>query len=74
VCMQMKCLVDAGWSDLGAFGENLSRLAPWLFSTDSGHTIHDYLEGTHPDMAWGIFVVAMVFLYLSLTRSGRRRV
>jgi hypothetical protein len=72
VMMTMKILVDIGSSDLDQFGQNLSDAVPWLFSPDSGHTIQRYLDATQPDIAWGILIVGLVFLYLSLTRSPRR--
>jgi hypothetical protein len=71
--MPMKILVDIGSSDLDQLGENLSRAVPWLFSPDSGNTIKQYLDGTQPDIAWGILIVGLVFLYVSLTPSSRAR-
>ena len=71
--MPMKILVDIGSSDLDQFGQNLSDAMPWLFSPDSGHTIQHYLDGTQPDIAWGILIIGLVFLYLSLTPSPRRQ-
>ncbi len=73
VMMPMKILVDIGSSDLDQFGQNLSDAMPWLFSPDSGHTIQHYLDGTQPDIAWGILIIGLVFLYLSLTPSPRRQ-
>jgi hypothetical protein len=70
--MALKCLVDAGWSDVDKFGQNLSRDLPLLFSPDAGQTIKSYLDAMQPDIAWGILVVGMVFLYLSLTPSRKR--
>ena len=71
--MQMKLLVDIGSSDLDKFGQNLFRDLPWLFSPQAGHTIQQYLDGTQPDIAWGILIVGLVFLYVSLTPSPRAR-
>jgi hypothetical protein len=59
--------------NLDAFGQNLSSAFPWLFSPDCGQTIRSYITATHPDMAWGVFVIGLVFMYLSLTPSPRRR-
>ncbi|HEY1921538.1 MAG TPA: hypothetical protein VGG44_02140 [Tepidisphaeraceae bacterium] len=69
--MPMKILVDIGSSDLDQLGDNLSRAVPWLFSPDSGQTIKQYLDGTQPDIAWGMLIVGMAFLYLSFTKSPR---
>ena len=43
-----------------------------VFSPDCGQTISNYIAATHPDMGWGVLVVSLVFLYLSLTPSPRR--
>jgi hypothetical protein len=68
--MPMKILLDwSYWWDLRALGNNLARAVPWLFSPDSGRTMRRYLDGTQPDIAWGILVLSLVFLYLSLTPS-----
>jgi hypothetical protein len=71
--MPMKLLLDIGSSDVDQFGQNLSQSVPWLFSPESGHTLRQYLDGTQPDIAWGILVVGLIFLYLSLTPSPRER-
>ena len=55
------------------FGQNLANVAPRLFSPESGQTISQYVAGTHPDMAWGLAVIALIFLYLSLTPSPRAK-
>jgi hypothetical protein len=56
--------------DLDQFGQNLSNSLPKIFSPEAGRTIQPYLAATHPDIAWGIAVVGMIFLYLSLTPSA----
>ncbi|HEX4054034.1 MAG TPA: hypothetical protein VHX86_07190 [Tepidisphaeraceae bacterium] len=71
VMMPMKILVDIPSSNLDRFGQNLSQAMPLIFSPDAGHTIQTYLDGTQPDIAWGILVVGLIFLYLSLTPSRR---
>ncbi|MGA2439993.1 MAG: hypothetical protein ABSH08_03475 [Tepidisphaeraceae bacterium] len=58
-------------SGVDAFGRNLSDAFPALFSPECGQTIRNYLQGTHPDMAWGILAVGLAFVYLSLTPSPR---
>jgi hypothetical protein len=55
------------------FGQNLSATFPTLFTPQSGTTMAQYISATFPDMAWGILVVGMIFLYLSFTRSAARR-
>jgi hypothetical protein len=68
--MFMNRLLDMDNVDLDRFGQNLSDSLPKIFSPDSGRTMLQYFAGTHPDIAWGITVVALVFLYLSLTPSA----
>jgi hypothetical protein len=73
--MPMKILLDVSWrAELNAFGNNLARAMPWLFSPSSGRTMHRYLDGTQPDIAWGILVLSLVFLYLSLTPSRSKTI
>jgi hypothetical protein len=60
-------------ADLDAFGQNLSKAFPRLCSPSAGQTILQYLQSMHPDMMWGVLVVGLVFLYLSLTPSRRKR-
>ena len=67
--MYMSRLLDMPNVDLDRFGQNLSDAMPRIFSPESGHTMLQYFDNTHPDIAWGITVVALVFLYLSLTPS-----
>ncbi|MGD0464343.1 MAG: hypothetical protein ABSB74_17810 [Tepidisphaeraceae bacterium] len=70
--MHMIRLLDWNTADLDTFGQNLSKAFPRLFSPDSGHTMLQYLQNMHPDMVWGVLVVGMAFLYLSLTPSRPR--
>jgi len=72
VMMPLKILVDIPSSNLDDFGQNLSQALPRIFSPQFGHTMQQYLDGTQPDIAWGILVVGLIFLYLSLTPSRRR--
>jgi hypothetical protein len=74
--MTMNCLLTYHLADRAAFGENLSQAFPHIFSPQSGDTMLQYLEATHPDLGWGILMIGLVFLYVSLTRSPdyRRRV
>jgi hypothetical protein len=71
--MQLALLLDWSTSDLNAFGQNLSRAFPRLFSPECGQSLARFFRGLHPDMGWAIFLVGMVFLYLSLTPSRRRK-
>jgi hypothetical protein len=66
----MNRLLSMSNIDLDQFGQNLSNSLPKIFSPDAGHTMQQYLAATHPDIAWGIAVVALVFLYLSLAPSA----
>jgi len=66
-------LLDWRSSDLDAFGQNLSDAFPHIFSPQSGHTMLQYLQAMHPDMAWGVLVIGMVFFYLSFVPSRRRK-
>jgi hypothetical protein len=71
--MPVKELLDIGTSDIDGFGQKLSQSLPWLFSPDAGNTIKQYLDPTQPDIAWGVLVIGLVFLYLSVTPSARAR-
>lgn len=68
--MTLDVMMDHG--DVGAFGAKLCKAFPWLFSPASGQTIREYIQGTHPDIAWGVFVAAGVFFYLSLAPSSKQ--
>jgi hypothetical protein len=67
--MGFTCMLLYHNADLDAFGQNLSQAFPRIFSQGSGHTLLQYLQALHPDMAWGILVAGFVFLYYSLTPS-----
>ncbi len=71
--MTLNCMLTYHDADRAAFGENLSQAFPHIFSPQSGETILQYLQATHPDKGWGVLVIGMVFLYLSLTPSPNRR-
>jgi hypothetical protein len=66
-------LLDAGWSDPNLLGQNISNAVPWLLSPDCAQTLRDFVDNSHPDAAWAILVIGLVFLYLSLTPSRRWR-
>jgi hypothetical protein len=53
------------------FGQNLNNVEPHLFSPASGQTISQYVAATHPDMAWELVVIALIFLYISFTRTAQ---
>jgi hypothetical protein len=55
------------------FGQNLNTLAPRLFSPDSGQTISQTLAATHPDIAWALVVVALIFLYISIVPTPKAK-
>ncbi len=69
--MTLNVMMDHG--DVGAFGAKLCKAFPRLFSPASGQTIREYIQGTHPDIAWGVLVAAGVFFYLSLAPSPIQR-
>jgi hypothetical protein len=71
--MHLDVMMDQSPAGVVPFGENLSKAMPWLFSQDSGDTIRNYVSAMHPDLAWGILILSLAFLYLSLTRSPRWR-
>jgi hypothetical protein len=71
--MPFKELLDIGSSNVDDFGQKLSEAMPLIFSPGAGHTLQQYLDGTQPDIAWGILVIGLIFLYLSVTPSRRRR-
>jgi len=64
-------LLDWHTADLTGFGQNLSTAFPRIFSPQSGQTMLQYTQAMHPDMGWGILLLGMIFLYLSLTPSRR---
>jgi hypothetical protein len=64
-------LLDWHTADLATFGQNLATAFPRIFSPASGQTILQYTQAMHPDMGWGILLLGMIFLYLSLTPSRR---
>ena len=63
--------LDQMWSNVDRWGRDLSRAFPRLFTPQAGFTIRHYVENTHPDIAWGILVIAMVFFYLTVTVPRR---
>ena len=67
--MTLNVMMDHG--DVRAFGVKLSNAFPWLFSPASGQIIRKYIQGTHPDIAWGVLLAAGVFFYLSLAPSSK---
>jgi hypothetical protein len=69
--MTLKVLFRNG-GGLDQFGENASALLPRIFSPDIGHTIWRYIDPLQPDIAWGVLVIAMVFMYISWAPSRRR--
>jgi hypothetical protein len=69
--MLMNVLFRNSPNRIDDFGQNLASAFPRIFSSESGQTISQYVAGTHPDMAYGLVVVAMIFLYLSFTRSSQ---
>jgi hypothetical protein len=48
------------------FGLHLSRVFPSIFSPQSGDTIRSVVQGTHPDIGWGILVIGGVFFYFTI--------
>jgi thiosulfate reductase cytochrome b subunit len=66
-------LLTAGWSNPDLLGQNISNAVPWLLSPDCGQTLREFVDNSHPDAAWAILVIGLVFLYLSLTSSRRWR-
>jgi hypothetical protein len=71
--MPTKEVLDTPWSDLDALGNNLAQSLPHICSPQFPQTLRTYLDGTQPDIAWGVLVIAFVFLYLSLVPSQSRR-
>jgi hypothetical protein len=66
--MTLHVMIDHG--DVVAFGMNLHRAFPRLFSADCGPLVWKYIRGTHPDIAWGVLVAGGVYFYLSLATPG----
>jgi hypothetical protein len=69
--MQLTCMLTFHGADRDAFGQNLADAFPRIFTPTSGETMLQYLSAMHPDMGWGILVVGLIFLYVSLTPSRR---
>jgi hypothetical protein len=72
--MQMDVLIGNGnyRADTDGFGQKLVEAFPRLFTADSGQNLKEYLAASHPDLAWGILTVGLIFLYLSFAPSRRR--
>jgi hypothetical protein len=69
--MTLNVMFDHG--DLAAFGQKLAEQFPRLCSPSSANTIYGYIQGTHPDIGWGVLVATGVFLWISVTPGGPRR-
>jgi hypothetical protein len=69
--MHMIRMLDWHSADLDAFGQKLANAFPHIFSPQSGQTMLQYMQAMHPDMAWAVLVIGLVFLYLSFTRSPK---
>jgi hypothetical protein len=61
------------WGNRDQFGSDLARQFPRIFSPDAGHTLYSFIQGTHPDIAWAVLVIAAIFMWLSLTPTPGRR-
>jgi hypothetical protein len=57
--------------DSSSWGAFLSDRYPRLIGPDFTDSLYRFLEGTHPDLAWALFVVTGIFLYLSFTGARR---
>ena len=57
---------SSGW---GAF---LADRYPRVVGPDFADSLYRFLEGTHPDLAWALFVVTGIFFYRSFTGTRRR--
>ncbi len=71
-CMTLQVMLEN--CSISAFGQSLADKFPSLCTPDSGDTIYRYINGVHPDIAWGVLVTTVIFFYISLTRSPGRRV
>jgi hypothetical protein len=60
-------------ANIDRFGQELSQRFPHLFSADGGGKVFDFLQGTHPDLAWAVLLCAGIFLYYSLAPTRRVR-
>jgi len=66
-CMTMQIMLEN--CSIPAFGQSLADQFPWLCTPDSGDTIYRYINGIHPDVAWGVLAATAIFFFISLTRS-----
>jgi hypothetical protein len=67
--MHLIRMMDWETADLNAFGQNLNREFPRIFSPNSGQLMLQYLQAMVPDLGWGLLIVGMIFLYLSFLPS-----
>jgi len=69
--MTMNVMLAHG--DTSSFGDSLAQQFPRLFSESSGDTLARLVDGTHPDLGWAVLLATLVFLWISLTPSRRRK-
>jgi hypothetical protein len=70
--MHIACMMMFETADLDRLGRNLAKSFPRLCTPEAGHTLKRYIDGTHPDMGWGVLVIGMIFMYMSFMPSKRR--
>jgi hypothetical protein len=69
----MTIAVMLSHGDRTAFGKLLNQNFPQLFTVDSGNVLYRFVKGTFPDMGYAILLCALIFLYLCLRATPRRR-
>jgi hypothetical protein len=69
--MTLNVMMSGDDEKLVRLGQVLSERLPWLCSPDAGQTLYNYINNSHPDLAWGVLLTTCVFLYISLTRPRR---
>jgi hypothetical protein len=68
-CMTLQVMLEN--CSISAFGQSLADRFPSICTPDAGDTIYRYINGIHPDVAWGVLATTAIFFYISLTRSPR---
>jgi hypothetical protein len=53
------------------WGQVLAQKYPQWFTPMSANTLYQFVEGTHPDLAWAMFLVMGIFLYRTFVPTRR---
>jgi hypothetical protein len=70
--MHFACMMMFDQADIDGFGRLLTKEFPSICTPTAGQTFKHYIDNTHPDMAWGVLVIGLIFLYQSFMPTKRR--